>query len=84
MGDRNNDFVYFFDLEPEAISKNTLRKNLEKWKIAKLNKWIIDRGNNPYPTEKQKMDLATKLNLTKKQVNNWFINIRKVGRSVFD
>ena len=81
MGDKHRDFVYFSDLEPEALSKNSSSKNLEQWKLNKLNKWIVDHGNNPYPTEKQKMDLATKLNLTKKQVNNWFINIRKVSSS---
>jgi len=44
-----------------------------------LIKWIKTHGNNPYPSEKQKEDLAVKLNLKKKQVNNWFINTRKVN-----
>lgn len=36
--------------------------------------------DNPYPTEKQKANLAQKLGMTKKQINNWFVNTRKVGR----
>lgn len=55
------------------------KKNIDHWKRNQLFKWVQTHNNSPYPSEKQKQDLALRLNLTVKQVNNWFINTRKVS-----
>ena len=54
------------------------KKNFELWKKQILYKWLEDHKKKPYPTEKQKMGLAMKLGMSKKQVSNWFVNTRKV------
>ena len=41
-----------------------------------LNEWYINNKDDPYPTPEQKMKLAEESQITLKQVNNWFINMR--------
>ena len=53
-------------------------KNIEKWKKDALVRWVLENKNNPYPSEDIKENLANALDLTKKQVSNWFTNARKV------
>lgn len=55
------------------------KKALNQWKKRVFNNWMETHQNNPYPTEKQKQNLALKLGMTKKQINNWFINTRIVS-----
>ena len=42
-----------------------------------LKEWLFDNRKSPYPTEKQKEQLALKTNLNVNQVNNWLINARR-------
>ena len=53
-------------------------KNIDKWKKDVLVRWVLENKTNPYPSEDIKEALAQSLNLTKKQVSNWFTNARKV------
>ena len=41
-----------------------------------LNDWFDDHVNNPYPQIEEKERLARQSNITVKQVNAWFSNIR--------
>ena len=41
-----------------------------------LNEWYINNQDDPYPTPEQKMKLAEESQISLKQVNNWFINMR--------
>jgi len=47
-----------------------------------LSEWISKHVKNPYPTENQKYNLALRLGMSKTQVNNWFVNTRKVKCSI--
>lgn len=40
MADRNNDYVYFSEVDPEASYKKSGKKTLEQWKRNMLEKWI--------------------------------------------
>eukprot|EP00854_Cymbomonas_tetramitiformis_P017518 gene17518-20857_t len=41
-----------------------------------LRQWLYKNFLHPYPTDKDKRDLAVKTGLTRVQVSNWFINAR--------
>ena len=64
----------------KRTGNRTGMKNIEKWKKDVLVRWVIENKSNPYPSEDIKDGLAKSLNLTKKQVSNWFTNARKVSR----
>lgn len=57
------------------------RSNLPKETVEILNNWLLNHLNNPYPTQDEKNDLLIKTGLTKVQLSNWFINVRR--RKVF-
>ena len=41
-----------------------------------LNQWIALNLDNPFPSRTTKQELASKTNLTYKQITKWFLNIR--------
>ncbi|CCF59397.1 hypothetical protein KAFR_0G03650 [Kazachstania africana CBS 2517] len=58
------------------------RSNLPKETIQILNAWLLNHLHNPYPTSQEKRDLLIKTGLTKIQLSNWFINVRR--RKIFN
>ena len=68
---------------PEQKEKTVPEKKYcrGKFKLPKsakkvLHEWYINNTEDPYPTHEQKMELAEQAEITIKQVNNWFINMR--------
>ncbi|SMN18985.1 similar to Saccharomyces cerevisiae YGL096W TOS8 Homeodomain-containing protein and putative transcription factor found associated with chromatin [Maudiozyma saulgeensis] len=57
------------------------RSNLPKETVKILNHWLVNHLNNPYPTPAEKNELLKQTGLTKIQLSNWFINVRR--RKVF-
>ena len=73
-------------VEPMMKSKKThrmsgKRSNLPKETVKILNHWLANHINNPYPTPAEKNELLKQTGLTKIQLSNWFINVRR--RKVF-
>ncbi|KAH7591119.1 hypothetical protein J7297_00483 [Nakaseomyces glabratus] len=64
------------------MKKSKRRSNLPKDTIQILNQWLLDHIHNPYPTQQEKRDLLIKTGLTKIQLSNWFINVRR--RKIFN
>lgn len=64
-----------------ANSHNGRRSNLPKETVQILNTWLLDHLRNPYPTPQEKRELLIKTGLTKIQLSNWFINVRR--RKIF-
>lgn len=57
------------------------RSNLPKETVQILNTWLLSHLQNPYPTPAEKNELLRQTGLTKIQLSNWFINVRR--RKVF-
>lgn len=57
------------------------RSNLPKKSVQILNKWLLNHLRNPYPTPQEKKELLELTGLTKIQLSNWFINVRR--RKIF-
>lgn len=43
-----------------------------------LKRWLYEHIDNPYPSHVEKQKLSDKTGLATKQIQNWFINARKV------
>lgn len=41
-----------------------------------LNQWLSDHIDDPYPTQEEKVLLASKTRLNMRQITNWFVNHR--------
>jgi hypothetical protein len=41
-----------------------------------LQQWYIEHASNPYPTDEEKIALLKKTGLTRKTLDNWFVNTR--------
>lgn len=41
-----------------------------------LNQWLSDHMDDPYPTQEEKVLLASKTRLSMRQITNWFVNHR--------
>ncbi|ELR20227.1 homeobox domain containing protein [Acanthamoeba castellanii str. Neff] len=52
------------------------RRSLNKKATEVLNTWFFNHLNDPYPSDEEKMMLASHCGLTLNQVNNWFGNKR--------
>ncbi|KAI9316272.1 homeobox KN domain-containing protein, partial [Dichotomocladium elegans] len=50
------------------------RGNLPKQVTEFLKGWLVDHKQHPYPSEKEKHQLAHETGLTVNQISNWFIN----------
>lgn len=42
-----------------------------------LLEWFLNHQDNPYPSPTEKKVLCSQTNLSKKQIRNWFTNMRK-------
>lgn len=52
--------------------------NFPKRAVVILKNWLYEHLDNPYPTDKEKVQLSTDSGLSKRQIQNWFTNARKV------
>lgn len=52
--------------------------NFPKRAVHLLKQWLNDHLDNPYPSYKEKETLSKESGLTKRQIQNWFTNARKV------
>ncbi|KAK8510055.1 hypothetical protein V6N12_035378 [Hibiscus sabdariffa] len=51
-------------------------RGLPETSVAILRSWLFEHFLHPYPTDSEKLMLASQTGLTKNQVSNWFINAR--------
>lgn len=52
--------------------------NFAKRSVNILKNWLHLHLDNPYPTHKEKETLSQESGLSKRQIQNWFTNARKV------
>ena len=52
--------------------------NFPKKSVGILKNWLNNQIDNPYPTYKEKDLLSRESGLSKRQIQNWFTNARKV------
>ncbi|KAI8327708.1 hypothetical protein BC941DRAFT_257866 [Chlamydoabsidia padenii] len=57
--------------------KKRRRGNLPKHVTEFLKCWLLQHKKHPYPTERQKLELAQRTGLAVNQISNWFINARR-------
>ncbi|ORX58841.1 hypothetical protein DM01DRAFT_1318319 [Hesseltinella vesiculosa] len=57
--------------------KKRRRGNLPKDVTEFLKRWLVQHKKHPYPSEKEKLELAHHTGLTVNQISNWFINARR-------
>lgn len=84
----NNNNVDTKKISNQTVSNNkvtkktsTKRSNLPKRTVEILNNWLLNHLHDPYPSPEEKMELLEQTGLTKVQLSNWFINVRR--RKVF-
>ncbi|KAI9032871.1 hypothetical protein CLU79DRAFT_830705 [Phycomyces nitens] len=58
-------------------TKKRRRGNLPREVTEFLKHWLIQHKAHPYPSEKEKGDLASRTGLSVNQISNWFINARR-------
>jgi hypothetical protein len=51
-------------------------KKLPRYASNMLKEWFCDHIDDPYPTKEEKIMLASKTNLSLRQITNWFVNHR--------
>ncbi|CAO3589997.1 unnamed protein product [Absidia cylindrospora] len=63
--------------EMDPRLKKRRRGNLPKHVTEFLKSWLLQHKEHPYPTERQKFELAQRTDLAVNQISNWFINARR-------
>ena len=71
------------NLPSQASQTNSTRQRrrypyLDKKATAPLRSWLMENTNHPYPTKPQKKSLMQQSGLSKRQLDIWFMNARKV------
>lgn len=54
--------------------------NFTKRQVSILKNWLHRHIDNPYPSHKDKEALCRESGLSRKQIQNWFTNARKVSK----
>jgi hypothetical protein len=60
----------------DLVTKNMNIPKLPANAKTCLKSWYIDHQHNPYPSDEEKVQLATLRGISKEQVSNWFRNQR--------
>ncbi|KAI8815514.1 uncharacterized protein EV422DRAFT_483669, partial [Fimicolochytrium jonesii] len=55
-------------------TRKASRPNFATWQLEILFSWLRRHTKHPYPSDTDKQQLCRDVNLTMKQLNNWFIN----------
>nr|XP_015913564.2 homeobox protein CUP9 [Parasteatoda tepidariorum] len=63
--------------ESPSMRPRKRRCNHPKATTEYLIRWVRDHIVEPYPTEEEKTSLSQKVNLTPKQLEDWFTNLRR-------
>ena len=66
------------DEESKLSVKHGKKYNFPKEATGVLKKWLIEHVEHPYLKNNDKNQLSKDTGLTRKQVQNWFTNVRKV------
>ncbi|KAJ9604082.1 homeodomain super [Cladophialophora chaetospira] len=61
----------------QGKEKSNYRHRLTGEQTAALGAWLTAHLFNPYPTESEKLELATRTGLSKKQIEDWFSRTRQ-------
>ena len=82
-----NQLIYFMNdllATPEKlfgmkglVSSAKRRPNLPKTTVERLEAWLLAHPDNPYPDAPTKESLCQELDLSIRQLNDWFINARR-------
>lgn len=73
----NNNTTTTTTTRTNASGRTVKRTNLAKEVVRVLNTWLLNHLDNPYPTAEEKQELLERTGLTKVQLSNWFINVRR-------
>ncbi|CAH2292294.1 homeobox TGIF2-like [Pelobates cultripes] len=79
---------YYTIMEPNVSEQGTSNarnepgtaencKHLPKIAVSIMYKWLEDNCEDPYPKDIEKAEMIEKTGLTRKQVEDWFINARR-------
>ncbi|ORY94718.1 hypothetical protein BCR43DRAFT_525880 [Syncephalastrum racemosum] len=63
--------------QQQTAEKKRRRGNLPKEVTEYLKSWLVEHKKHPYPSEKEKIQLANRTALSVNQISNWFINARR-------
>uniref|UniRef100_A0A146KZZ8 Homeobox protein PKNOX2 n=2 Tax=Lygus hesperus TaxID=30085 RepID=A0A146KZZ8_LYGHE len=64
-------------LQRKGQFQRKVKSHLSTKATAYLKAWLSQHLHYPYPTDKEKTEIAAETDLTSKQVSNWFINARR-------
>ncbi|CEG81275.1 Putative Homeodomain-containing protein [Rhizopus microsporus] len=67
----------FYHVHKPHLYRKKRRGNLPKEVTEFLKRWLILHKRHPYPTEREKQELADETGLGVNQISNWFINARR-------
>jgi len=57
--------------------------NFSKRQVTQLKAWLNLHMENPYPTHRDKDALCRETGLSRRQIQNWFTNARKVSHAFY-
>jgi len=66
--------------KPKKSKAATFKSKLPKKATDVLKNWFLNNIQNPYPSHEAKETLSKMTALTRKQIQNWFTNSRKVRK----